>query len=85
MQAKNMKGSVWNRLMSFKLLNDPLSLQNKVLYICTNCKTIINNDKVPGHCVLNGLQCEPIPNELKNLDPLSLQLIQRAKCFQTVV
>ena len=24
-QAKNMKGSVWNRLMSFKLLNDPLS------------------------------------------------------------
>ena len=83
-QAKNMKGSVWNRLMSFKLLNDPLSLQNKVLYICTNCKTIIKNDKVPGRCVLNGLQCEPIPNELKNLDPLSLQLIQRAKCFQTV-
>ena len=84
-QAKNMKGSVWNRLMSFKLLNDPSSLQNKVLYICTNCKTIIKNDKVPGRCVLNGLQCEPIPNELKNLDPLSLQLIQRAKCFQTVV
>ena len=84
-QAKNMKGSVWNRLMSFKLLNDPSSLQNKVLYICTNCKSIIKNDKVPGRCVLNGLQCEPIPNELKNLDPLSLQLIQRAKCFQTVV
>ena len=72
-----MKGSVWNRLMSFKLLNDPSSLKNKVLYICTNCKTIIKNDKV--------LQCEPIPNELKNLDPLSLQLIHRAKCFQTVV
>ena len=84
-QAKNMKGSVWNRLMSFKLLNDPSSLQNKVLYICTNCKSIIKNDKVPGRCVLNGLQCEPIPDELKNLDPLSLQLIQRAKCFQTVV
>ena len=80
-----MKGSVWNRLMSFKLLNDPSSLQNKVLYICTNCKSIIKNDKVPGHCVLNGLQCEPIPNELKNLDPLILQLIQRAKCFQMVV
>ena len=29
-----MKGSVWNRLMSFKLLNDPSSLHNKVLYIC---------------------------------------------------
>ena len=84
-QAKNMKGSVWNRLMSFKLLNDPSSLQNKVLYICTNCKPIIKNDKVPGRCVLNGLKCEPIPDELKNLDPLSLQLIQRAKCFQTVV
>ena len=31
MQAKNMQGNVWNRL-SFKLLNDPSSLQNKVLY-----------------------------------------------------
>ena len=71
--------------MLFKLLNDPSSLQNEVLYICTNCKTIIKIDKVPGRCVLNGLQCEPIPNELKNLDPLSLQLIQRAKCFQTIV
>ena len=55
-QAKNMKGSVWNRLMSFKLLNDPSSLQNKVLYICTNCKPIIKNDKVPGRCVLNVSQ-----------------------------
>ena len=45
MQAKNMKGSVWNRLMSFKLLNDPSSLQNKVLYIYTNCKTIIKMTK----------------------------------------
>ena len=71
--------------MSFKLLNVPSSLQNKVLYICTNCKTIIKNDKVPGHFVLNELQCEPVPNERKNLDPLSLQLIQSAKCFQTVV
>ena len=49
-QAKNMKGSVWNRLMLFKLSNYPLSLQNKVLYICTNCKPVIKNDKVPGRC-----------------------------------
>ena len=54
-QAKNMKGSVWNRLMSFKLLNDPSSLYNKVLHICTNCKPIIKNDNLPGRCVLNGL------------------------------
>ena len=33
MQAKNMKGSVWNRLMSFKLFNNHSSLQNKVLYV----------------------------------------------------
>ena len=78
MQAKSMKGSVWNTLMSFKLLSDPSSLQNIVLYICINCKSIIINDKVPESCVLNGLQCEPIPDELKNLDPLSLQLIQGA-------
>ena len=51
-QAKIMKGNVWNRLMSFKLLNNLSSLQNKVLCICTICKPIIKNDKIPGRCVL---------------------------------
>uniref|UniRef100_A0A1X7VRZ3 Uncharacterized protein n=1 Tax=Amphimedon queenslandica TaxID=400682 RepID=A0A1X7VRZ3_AMPQE len=31
------------------------------------------------------LQCEPLPKELENLDPLRCQSLQRAKCFQTIV
>ena len=38
-----------------------------------------------ARCVLNGLVTEPIPDELKSLDALSKQLIQRAKAFQTIV
>ena len=34
---------------------------------------------------INGLQSEPLPDELKGLDAFSTQLIQLAKCFQTVV
>ena len=40
---------------------------------------------MPARCVLNGLQTVPIPPELAVLDQLSRQLIQRAKCYQTVV
>ena len=40
---------------------------------------------MPARCVLNGLQTVPIPPELAALDLLSRQLIQRAKCYQTVV
>ena len=58
---------------------------NKVMYICNHCKPIIRKNEVPAHCVLNGLKCEPLPKELDKLDPLSCQLIQRAKCFQTIV
>ena len=36
-------------------------------------------------CVLNGLEPVPIPLELAKLDALSAQLIQLAKCYQTVV
>ena len=40
---------------------------------------------MPPRCVLNGLQTVPIPKELAVLDQLSRQLIQRAKCYQTIV
>ena len=35
--------------------------------------------------MLNGLETVPVPTELSQLDILSKQLIQRAKCFQSVV
>ena len=59
--------------------------KDDVLFMCNYCKPVIKCDKLPGRCVLNGLQTVPIPPELERLDSLSSQLIQRAKCFQTIV
>ena len=42
--------------------------------MCKYCKPLIQKNILPPHCV-----------ELRKLDPLSTQLIQRAKCYQTVV
>ena len=39
---------------------------------------------MPSRCVLNGLEVDPVPPELESLDPLSKQMIQRAKAFQAV-
>ena len=56
----------------------------KTHYVCPYCRPILNQDKLPSRCVLNGLEVEPVPKELENLDPLSKQLIQKAKAFQAV-
>ena len=40
---------------------------------------------MPSHCVLNGIYTISVPDELAKLNKLETQLIQRAKCFQTVV
>ena len=39
---------------------------------------------MPPRCILNGLLTEAVPEELKRLDALSRQLVQRAKAFQTI-
>ena len=83
-EAKNLDSDVWNNLLDYIRENNPVAL-NKVMYICNHCKPIIRKNEVPARCVLNGLKCEPLPKELDKLDPLSCQLIQRAKCFQTIV
>ena len=75
---------IWPILRNFITDNDPLA-NDKVLYMCNYCKPIIRQGKLPGRCVLNGLQCVPVPKELGRLDQLSSQLIQRAKYYQTVV
>ena len=83
-EAKNLDSDVWNNLLDYIRENNPVAL-NKVMYICNHCKPIVRKNEVPARCVLNGLKCEPLPKELDNFDPLSCQLIQRAKCFQTIV
>ena len=54
-------------------------------YVCQYCRPVLNKDKMPSRCILNGLFTEPMPKELEALDPLSIQLIQRGKAFQAVV
>ena len=54
-------------------------------YICSLCKTAIKQNQMPAKCILNGLETMPLPDALKGLDPFSLQLVQLAKAFQTVV
>ena len=75
---------VWPRLKSDILQQTP-DAQDQILYMCKYCKLMIRRDRLPPRCVLSGLQTVPIPMELAALDPLSRQLIQRAKCYQTIV
>ena len=67
------------------LLEKDSDVGKKTLYVCTHCRPILNEDRMPGHCVLNGLDTEPVPQGLANLNALESQFIQCAKCFQTVI
>ena len=53
--------------------------------MCQYCRPLLNKNKIPGGCVLNELEVEPVPQDLQKLDPLSKQLIMRAKVFQAVI
>ena len=75
---------VWPTLKSYILKQSPNS-RDYILYMCKYCKSMIKSNRLPPRCVLNGLQTVPIPPELAALDPLSRQLIQCAKCYQTIV
>ena len=77
--------SVWSRMKEYILGQCPNTDEVGTLYMCHYCKSSIKNNKLPPRCVLNGLQQVPIPAELAKLDALSAQLIQLAKCYQTVV
>ena len=49
------------------------------MFMCKYCKPLIMNNKLPAHCVPNGLQLDPAPPELAKLNILKKQLIQWAK------
>ena len=51
-------------------------------YVCNYSRVRLNKNEMPCRCVLNGLVVEPVPTELKALDPLSKQMIQRSKAFR---
>ena len=82
--SDDFNSDVWNTLKCH-IVKGKSDARNHVLYMCTYCKPMIRRNLMPPRCVLNGLQTVPIPMELAVLDPLSRQLIQRSKCYQTIV
>ena len=82
--SDNLGINVWPRLEYYILQKDPNVTQD-LLYMCTICKSNIRKEKLPARCVLNGLETVPVPKILDKLDSLSVQLVQRAKCYQTIV
>ena len=75
---------VWLRLLAYVICTNP-EANSEQLYICNYCKPRIHSNELPCLCVLNGLHTLPVPPELNKLNALCAQLIQRAKCYQTVV
>ena len=67
------------------MLRDNKQAADETHFMCNYCKSSMKRDKMPPCCVLNGLEVIPMPEQLKNLDSLSKQFIQRAKSYQTVV
>jgi hypothetical protein len=82
--SDDFNSEIWHQLKAH-ILKYPPTVSGKVLYMCYYCKRRVRAGIMPARCVLNGLQTVPIPPELAALDLLSRQLIQRAKCYQTVV
>lgn len=82
--TEKFKSSTWVQLKNYLHERDP-DVSTKELYVCKDCRPVLNAGNIPARCVLNGLYTEPVPEELANLSSLENQFIQRAKCFQTVV
>ena len=75
----------FSRALCAQIVKHPLLLNPGYATACNYCKSIIRKNKLPPRYVLNGLETVPIPPELSKLDALSSQLIQHAKCYQTVI
>ena len=82
--SDNLGTKVWPKLESF-ILEQNSTANEQVLYMCNYCKPMIRKDNMPPRCVLDGLRTVLIPQGLAKLDSLSRQLIQHAKCYQTIV
>ena len=78
------KSAIWIELKEYIVWCTP-NANDASLYVSQYCRPLLNSNKLPCRCVLNGLEAEPVPPELTNLDHLIKQLIQRARAFQTVV
>ena len=76
--------NVWKSLQCYILQVNP-SAGGQTHYVCQFCRSKSNGNTMPNPCILNGWITEPIPKQLKELDPLSKQIIQRGKAFQAII
>ncbi len=72
----------WLTIKAYALLVNQDVWEEEKVYICNHCKPKVKIDIIPPRAVVNDLETVPLPDEL---DPFSLQLIQLAKTFQTVI
>ena len=83
-KTEKFSSDTWKRLKQYVSDRDE-NFNSKTYYVCTHCRPLLNKNKLPSRCVLNGLYVEEILNELLKLNALGRQLIQRAKPFQTII
>ena len=55
------------------------------LFICQYCKDSLNRSSMSSRCVLNGLEVDPLPDSMKELNLFESMLLQKCKSFQTIV
>ena len=82
--TEKFSSDVWVELKQYLARKDE-NFNTKTYYVCTYCRPLLNQNKLPARCVLNGLYVEEVPEELSNLNAIGKQLIQRAKPFQTII
>ena len=84
MKTEKFSSDKWRQLKQY-LSDKDENFDSKIYYVCTHCRPLLDDNKLPSRCVLNGLYVEEIPKELLKLNALGRQLIQRAKPFQTII
>ena len=82
--TQKFESAKWIQLKEYLAERDD-NFDEKIYYICQHCRPLLNNNKMPSTCVLNGLYVEEIPKELSKLNALGWQLVQRVKPFQTII
>ena len=78
------KKSSLNLIEKF-LASETNTSDNDTLYICHQCDTSLKKDQVPVLCGVNGLLLETVPDQLKDLSSLELQLISKVLPFMKIV
>ena len=63
--TEKFKSSTWEQLKNYLHERDP-EVSTQELYICKDCRPVLNADNIPAQSVLNGLYTEPVPEEWDN-------------------